>query len=66
MGAFSMDAAGVGIYILLSLLCWPAGLYYLYRANWGCGAKVVAIVLWIVVSIALGIALRATGVYPLH
>jgi len=66
MGSFSMDAAGVGIYILLSLLCWPAGLYYLYRANWGCGAKVVAIVLWIVVSIALGIALRATGVYPLH
>ncbi len=64
--ARTVDFGGVGIYILLSMFCWPAGLWYLWRQTWGCGAKVVAIVLWIVVSIALGLALRATGVYPLR
>jgi hypothetical protein len=64
--ARTVDFGGIGIYILLSMFCWPAGLWYLWRQTWGCGAKVVAIVLWIVVSIALGLALRATGVYPLR
>jgi hypothetical protein len=66
MGAFSMDVAGLGIYILLSLFCWPAGLVYLWRANWGCGAKLAAIVLWLAVSITLVLALRAAGVYQIR
>ena len=66
MRTCSIDVAGIGIYILLSLICWPAALCYLWRANWGCGAKVVAIVLWIVVSIVLALALRAAGVYPIR
>ena len=62
----SIDVGGIAIYILLSLLCWPAALVYLWRANWGRGVKVVAVVLWIVASIALGLALRVAGVYPLR
>jgi hypothetical protein len=59
-----IDVTSVGIYILLALFCWPAALWYLWRRDWGCAAKVVAIVLTIVVSLVLGLALRAAGVYP--
>jgi len=59
----SIDVASVGIYILLSLFCWPAALWYLWRANWGCGAKVGAIVLTIVVSVVLAVMLRSAGFY---
>jgi hypothetical protein len=58
----SVDVAGIGIYILLAMFCWPAALIYLWRVRWGCGAKVAAIVLTIVVSIVLALVLQGTGV----
>ncbi len=67
MGALLHGCGGPGhLHVLLSLFCWPAGLVYLWRANWGCGAKLAAIVLWLAVSITLVLALRAAGVYSLR